>query len=193
MTDDQVVARAAAGGWAWHDAPNRWGNAPGWQTGEHSFWSCSDPDPHGRNGKITRAQTAFAHDYDCRECKKPIDLTVGDGTKLIVRRECFHCNYWVERLKETAEHERVVVNGTHFIAGGWWDKEPAFGTTRDLGFGGRKFVVRFTAGPNVGKTLTTYNMWHQGKIPAHFRGRLPDNAEFVENTSAVRPEKESPP
>lgn len=184
MTDADVIARAEAAGWVWLDAPNRWGNVHGWQMSETSFKSCG-PEPHAVHGKITAAQTAFAHDWNCRECKKPISVAHGNSDQLKARRECFLCNYWVNLIRKTEAGDRVIVGGVHFIAGDWNPQRPTNG--KFAGFAGRKFVVRFTDGPNKGKTLTTYNLWHQGPIPERFRDRLPDNAEFVENTSAVQP------
>lgn len=42
------------------------------------------------------------------------------------------------------------------------------------GFSGRRFWIRF----KDGSTLTTNNLWYQGKIPDEFRDELPDTAEF---------------
>jgi len=188
MTDEQVIDRAVKAGWVWLDAPNRWGNSPGWQTSDHSFASCDPSDPHAKYGSVSVAQAAFAHGWDCRECGRPINVSHGNSDQLKTRRECFDCNFWARLVKDTTPGERVVVGGVHFIAGEWSETPPDYRQGKCLGFGGRKFVVRFTAGPNEGKTLTTYNLWHQGPIPERFRDRLPDNAVFVENTSDVRPD-----
>lgn len=177
MTDEQVLARAEAAGWSWTEAPNEWGKDPGWRD-KNSFFYCRTPE-----SKVERARRSFDHERNCQECNLPKDACYDH----VSRTHCFDCDYWLRLVCDTNPSEQVIVNGVHFIAGGWCDKEPAYGTTRDLGFGGRKFVVKFTSGPNKDKILTTYDMWHQGKIPERFRDRLPDNAEFVENTSAVQP------
>ncbi len=192
MTDAEIVARAAAAGWVWLPAGSpRWGPQPGWEqsttsTGS-SFISCSR-DPDSPRSQLAVARGAFDHAVDCRECGLPADAQYSTAFKA---GRCFLCNFWADMLSGVNEETRVVVGGTHFIAGAWTAEPPAYGTEKYNGFGGRKFVVGFTAGPNAGRTLTTYDLWHQGPIPAHFRDRLPDNAVFVENTSAVRPPERS--
>ena len=43
------------------------------------------------------------------------------------------------------------------------------------GFDGKQFEVEFD-GEVI---IETTNLWYEGKIPEHFKDRLPDNAEFV--------------
>ena len=86
---------------------------------------------------------------------------------------CFGCWFWYEALGiDAGDPDRVViVDGRHYRIG----EEPTPGYSGTLGFGGRKWRIRF----KDGREVTTHNLWHQGGIPESFRTRLPDNAEFV--------------
>ncbi|WP_433235329.1 DUF6197 family protein [Streptosporangium sp. CA-135522] len=64
--------------------------------------------------------------------------------------------------------KRVVVEGEHYLI----VDETCSGFR---GFGGRRFDIEFFDG----RTATTWNLWHQGTIPARWRDRYPDNARFV--------------
>ena len=44
-----------------------------------------------------------------------------------------------------------------------------------LGFGGHEFYIR----KFDGTLIKSNNVWHQGKIPEHFRKDLPDTADFL--------------
>ena len=63
--------------------------------------------------------------------------------------------------------EVVRIKGEHYIIG-----TPFFCFK---GFDGARFVIDFLDG----RREETDCLWHQGTIPAHFRGRLPDNAKFA--------------
>jgi hypothetical protein len=76
--------------------------------------------------------------------------------------------YWEDQISDTAG--RVVVDGEHYRI-----RPPMPDGLPGPGFGGQRFVIRFFNGREV----TTCNLWHQGTIPAQFRGRLPDNAHFT--------------
>lgn len=93
----------------------------------------------------------------------------------------FHREFWEEKVRWAENGDRrerdgahvLRINGKHFMA------KP--GDTGQ-GFGGRRFVWQDL------KTLQNFessNVWHQGTIPPDFRDRLPDNAVWLENTSAV--------
>jgi hypothetical protein len=49
-----------------------------------------------------------------------------------------------------------------------------------LGFGGREHKIEFLDG----RTFTTRNLWHRGKIPPSWRDRLPDNARWAPPATA---------
>ena len=92
----------------------------------------------------------------CVEC----DIRV-QGEKSI----CHICAHWLDHIKRTAD-KRIVVNGSHYLVG------PVGG------FGGRKWIIEFLDSEREG--FTTNQLWYQGKIPSHFRDRIPDNARFVQ-------------
>ena len=103
----------------------------------------------------------------CRECGEELEREWPMPDDATV---CYRCEFW------TMQHEAgggIVVDGTHYRVGpesrdGW------NGVFR--GFGGRRFVVLL----NDGRRIVTDSLWTQGVIPARFRGRLPDNARFVD-------------
>lgn len=176
LTDEQVLARAAEAGWVWYEPVERgrWGGVPGWQTSSHSFSSCSRADP--QYSKMAVARKSFDHDRRCLECNTPKDAN-WDHVSTI---HCSTCNFWL-RLVGKDEELRVVVGGVHYYANRWWapdEPPPGYGERRYFGFGGDKWTAVFHAGPNAGQTLTTYDLWHQGKTPERFRDRLPDNATW---------------
>ena len=112
---------------------------------------------------------------ECRECGKPFDaLSCGDGPRMVEQQLCFTCLFWTDHLeKGDKDGRRVIVYGHHYKIG---SEAPSY----NRGFGGQKFTIRFLVD---GETIVTTNLWHQGAIPAHFRDRLPDNAEFVKGGS----------
>jgi hypothetical protein len=89
--------------------------------------------------------------------------------ELLRTRLCFSCHFWRRHIEDPGEApHRVVVDGHHYIIG---EEGPAV----FKGFGGAKWRIRFADG----RETCTSNLWHQGEIPTHFRGDLPDNAVFV--------------
>jgi hypothetical protein len=63
---------------------------------------------------------------------------------------------------------RVVVNNVHYLIAP--DRSDNFG-----GHGGARFEIAF----HDGRRVTSRNLWSQGKIPPKWRGRFPNNAEFI--------------
>lgn len=96
---------------------------------------------------------------------------------------CFNCNHWEElyesRLDPSIIHIRV--NGRHYQTALQSINKPP---EKYAGFGGRRFNVRIkpphtTLVDAVSHEFYTCDMWIQGIIPEHYRDKLPDNAEFV--------------
>lgn len=83
--------------------------------------------------------------------------------------ECFNKHFWKEIIAEKDKY--IIVNSECYCDGGNIDNPDRF---MFLGFAGRRFWIRF----KDGSTLTTNNLWYQGKIPDEFRSELPDTAEF---------------
>ncbi len=122
--------------------------------------------------------------YECSECHSFIYDQMMNGAVMMERKLCFSCNYWFEwahllpdeltTLLNGEDHKReaercVRVNGKHYY---YHDDEPG---AAFQGHGGAKFTIKF----NDGRQVITKNLWAQGTIPAHFRDRLPDNAQFI--------------
>lgn len=109
--------------------------------------------------------------HKCKECgaeEDPSRWMKSTGDLLAAQKLCLACYHWEDLIQRYSADERIVVEGKHYIAG----KEN--GPTSFRGFGGRHFTIEFFDG----RKLETTNLWHQGTIPEHYRGRLPDNAKW---------------
>jgi hypothetical protein len=109
----------------------------------------------------------------CHECGEDHDTArwaASVAEVLRAMRECFHCHYWLDRIRKIAAGETrfVTIAGVGYAVGA--EDERGF-----RGFDGARFRIR-TAN---GRDITTTNLWCQGAIPPRFRERLPDNAEFI--------------
>ena len=91
---------------------------------------------------------------------------------------CFDCSFWLRKINmsEADEAKRVIVDGQHYRLG-----SAHSGPFR--GFGGRKFTIVF----HDGRVVETSCLWHQGEIPKKFKGRLLDNAIFLQVETAPAP------
>lgn len=94
----------------------------------------------------------------------------------------FHREFWLEKVAWKDNGDRtpegslaIRINGRHFVT------TPG---SVGQGFGGRRFKWVMKSNPEV--VLESRDMWSQGYIPQEFRDVLHDNAEWVENTSAVQ-------
>lgn len=115
------------------------------------------------------------HPGQCKECGNMIGSTkycFPTPQKMHKHQVCFTCLFWREICERPAE-KRIVVDGCVYCDGGdkpgLTEREVGF-----MGFGGRRFYIR--RGEQV---WTTNDLWHNGKVPPHFIGRLPNNAEFL--------------
>lgn len=110
----------------------------------------------------------------CIQCKVLIRLHYIEEIKnaLMENQWCFNCWFWEEKVGWLGNPDVVRIDGRHYAI----KPDPPEGTNRSLwGAGGRGFIIRFFNSREV----KTHNLWYQGKIPEHFKDRLPDNAEFV--------------
>ena len=140
-------------------------------------------------------------EFDCIICDKHERNRFVEETakKLYETKQCFTCNFWMEKLELSEEDaaRRVIVCGVHYFIG----EEPTVTEDNDyrrqvrsgmLGHGGRQFIINF----NDGRIVKTVNLWCQGTIPERFRAQLPDNATFLdphkdlEATEKAQPLKE---
>src|SRR6187431_2682864 len=87
--------------------------------------------------------------------------------------ECFNCAFWEIRLSD-ADEDRLVIDQATYGVG----PEPSPRENRSLlGMGGRRFDIELLSN---GRRFTTHNLWSGGQIPERYRGRLLDNAKFVD-------------
>jgi hypothetical protein len=90
---------------------------------------------------------------------------------------CFTCWHWLDLIRKSEAETKwidVRVSGTHYQAHKELNQRMRPPGATDLGFGGRLFRIAF----HDDTKITTNNLWCQGRIPEHFRDRLPDNAVF---------------
>lgn len=110
----------------------------------------------------------------CNECNEEKELMSDDATavRLIASQRCWDCDFWY-RLYILRDDQSVIrIDGKHYHLG------MEFGIAEeDKAFGGRKFKIRRLNGCEI----TTTNLSFNGVIPANFKDRLPDNAEFMED------------
>jgi len=113
---------------------------------------------------------------NCNECQNEVKgKYMGTYAKIMEDKGlCFSCAFWEEKVDRKDRPEVARIDGKHYVIG----REESIGFSR--GFGGANFTIRFFDGREV----RTTNLWHQGKIPTHFRDRLPDNAEFIRGEKA---------
>lgn len=113
-------------------------------------------------------------EYKCRICSNEyrVDIYMENDITRIMKKEnvCFQCAYWLEKIMLTDENT-AIINGIRYTIEDE-DIHPHF-----RGFGGREFNIEFFDG----RTVTTHNLWCQGKIPERFRSypELQDNARFI--------------
>lgn len=92
---------------------------------------------------------------------------------------CSSCTHWDELIRNQHLNPEIIflrVNGRHYQTHlNDINKPPG----KYSGFGGRKFVVKQIFNQGLPDVFYTCNMWTQGTIPEHYREKLPDNAEFV--------------
>lgn len=108
----------------------------------------------------------------CKECGKTENGDWMDSTarKLLKHKLCFKCNFWREKIAIKDRLNVARIDGNHYTI----EREEKLFLSEFRGFGGRKSVILF----DDGRRVETTNLWHQGRIPEHFKERLPDNASF---------------
>lgn len=127
--------------------------------------------------RLLRFANGTSWPVTCRECgESKIECFYADMMRhLVAEQLCHTCNFWREKIAMKDDPKVARVGGRHYVDGGAkWNTPPDL-----LGSAGRKVRIRW----HDGREALTNNLWVQGEIPAHFRDRLPDNAEFVKETA----------
>ena len=113
---------------------------------------------------------------NCKICGNEIEFNFDKQTitKMCKKRLCFDCMFWDEKVlfRKNKNPKVFVANGRHYYIGE--ETEQGF-----RGFAGHKFKVKFTQDNRKGITVTTTNLWCQGKVPKCFKNKLTDNAVFI--------------
>lgn len=117
----------------------------------------------------------------CAECgaEDYHDNYMGDtGAVVTGLGVCHECAFWLIHISQPEDQRmpKVVIDGTLWRPDREMSQKPAWGTTRWLGLGGAKQVIKL----HTGEVITTYNCWCNGTIPQRYRKDLPDNAVFLE-------------
>jgi hypothetical protein len=121
--------------------------------------------------------------HGCRECQGLFRTSLF-GPEIAERLErsslCFACLRWTDAVTLANRPESIRINGRHYWLGAEdvSEREPR-------GFLGKRFLIRRFGEPGTslfaGTLVESTNLWSQGPIPAHFLGRLPDNARWEED------------
>jgi len=120
-----------------------------------------------------------AEPVQCRECPRIEDAArtawiVEVGDEIRARGICHRCLHWAH-LYEAVDDDsgtRVRAAGYHYIIRP--DRTDGY-SGPGVGCGGSKHLIGFFDG----RVVASRNFWHQGKIPKHWRARLPDNARLL--------------
>lgn len=144
---------------------------------EHIIESAVRPKMWGEGGAITWCTSPYPTERELREALEILDSPCRECGGLVSRRVmsplkarlealniCQNCEFWTRIVSEGA----WVVGGEAFNVG----DESSRGGFR--GFGGARFVLLH----EDGRRVATTNLWCLGRVPAHFRDRLPNNATF---------------
>ena len=124
-------------------------------------------------------------DAPCTECSdKEYRANYIEGQELDIMRErgvCFSCAFWLINVEAKGDDRYARINGISYWIGPKMTMEDS-----SKGHGGREFCIQFNDVRDPrSRTQTTTNLWGQGRIPAHFRKRLPDNAVFLTTASRI--------
>lgn len=114
---------------------------------------------------------AMAVNGTCGECGDVLNIEYCEPYKsqIVAGKRCMSCLFWLDYAAKVNDPSSVRVGGRHY----WITPDAPRASFQ--GHGGAEFVIRFVDGREV----VTRNLWAQSEIPAHFRERIPDNAEFV--------------
>jgi hypothetical protein len=106
--------------------------------------------------------------HKCKVCKN--NFSVRNYDEALARRlstvgVCHGCDIWMGYFLDRRRPDSAVIEGQQYTIG---PKNARF-----KGMGGNKVVIKFYDG----RTVTTDNLWHNGKIPEIFKNIMPNNAD----------------
>lgn len=120
-------------------------------------------------------------DLTCGCCGKPYGLNYTPcGERTIMERDkvCFSCAFWTlkaDKFEKRRDPRMAAIDGYLYYIG----EERRHSSAEFRGMAGRPFAIEFTDGrPEDQRVVRTTNLWANGEIPEHFKGRIPDNARF---------------
>lgn len=114
----------------------------------------------------------------CQECGDVLYTRYSGSIpeEILSRQLCFSCLFWTKLLEESEDPDVLVVEGRRYRIGPQPPiREGRVVNAHAYGFGGSRFELRFF---DDREDRGTNNLWTQGKVPPHFRERMPDTAEF---------------
>ena len=154
-------------------------DVPSWEDAPHfaGILTRADDSPHGRY---------FAYHRTPGGSSGSTHSTIAEAEAALQEKIDFHNKFWQEKVEWHNNGDRTPqgswclrINGNHYVC------KPG---EKGMGFGGRTFRWQMLAEMDSGGNAPVYvtnNMWYQGAVPPDWRDHLPDNAVWVENTSAV--------
>lgn len=109
----------------------------------------------------------------CKICGKEFDKrSYCSPYEDICCSECFHINFWNDKVESVrTEPRQVVINGEVYWIGDE-DQHPF----EFRGFTGLKFKIKRR---DTGEVFETTNLWYNGKVPEEYKDKIKDNADFI--------------
>lgn len=104
--------------------------------------------------------SAYGYLADCEECGSHLAFTKNE----LASQLCWDCWFW--SLEIPLVDQSFIIDGNVY--------------RRGAGFGGKRFYIKTVSG----ETITT-SVFHRGAVPAHFRDRIADNAQFRLNKNGT--------
>lgn len=156
-----------------------------WHQGPpYEAWGLSSIDRHNEGSRSTRG---FGNDLlaalewfaevllgpRCVECGDPaLASWRWDSRRPQMEPQgvCATCYFWREKVAEHGPNVAIIGGERFTIAPDMPKNYQGF-----VGHGGAEFHIQF----HDGRRVVSRNLWAQGRVPDHFRERLPNNAVFA--------------
>lgn len=144
-----------------------------WQVAHINENGGSQSRSYKTKAEAEAALTEMAKNGRCVECGEILELNYCEPYKTAIQtvETCFNCLFWVGYVETQGNPTHAIIGGRHFVI----SPDQPKGYRGFLGHGGAEFTIKF----HDGREVVSRNLWAQGRVPEHFRGRLPDNAVFV--------------